>query len=96
MAEVQIEKDTINKLEVKKNNSAKVKEIWKYSGGAWSKVWDLSDGGPFILSNNNTPKSKIQDNPTNTNFTKDDKFRIVAEAVDSNGNSTVIEEVVQK
>lgn len=62
---------------------------------AWQKVWDLDTGGDFIVSSNSTLKTSIQNNPEGDDF-KDDEFRIVCEATDANGDSTVIEDIDQK
>jgi hypothetical protein len=93
--DVQISGTNINKLEVNKNNTAKVKEIWKYNNNVWVKVWDLDNGGDYVISGNSSKQTKIQNNPTSESFTKDDKFRVVAEATDSAGNTTIIESITQ-
>lgn len=94
--DVEISGTKTNKLEVKKNLDAKVKEIWKYVGTNWVKVWDLNEGGDYILTNNDTKETRIQNNPVTDDFTQGDKFRIVAEATDEHGNSVKIAEIKEK
>lgn len=82
-------------LDVNKNNTAKVKEIWKKQGSTWTLVWDLDGGGNYLITNNSNKKTHITNNPASTAFTAGDEFRIVAEATDADGNSTVINSIDQ-
>lgn len=94
--DIQITGTKTNKLEVTKTHEVKVKEIWKYVNGTWVRVWNLEEGGDYILSNNDTKKSRIQNNPQSEDFNKDDKFRVVVEATDAHGNSVTIEKIEEK
>jgi hypothetical protein len=95
--DVEISGTDKNSLDVAKNNDAKVKEIWKYDADTaqFVKVWDLDNGGDFLITKNDTTKTHITNSPATDEFNQGDKFRIVCEATDTHGNSTVINSITQ-
>ncbi|MCB9876805.1 MAG: hypothetical protein H6835_04300 [Planctomycetes bacterium] len=73
----------------------KVTEIWKLVDGFWIQVWELGDTGGYSLDGQATQTTDIK-RADGSNFSKDERYRIVIEAADSDGNSTSIKSVDQK